>query len=234
MLDALSGSRGEPFAAAARREPRRLRIALSLRIPFSGAPARLAPAVRAGVERLAHVLEGLGHDVAPADPRYGLIGLTFVPRSTAGVRDWIRDVKDPSVLDPRTRHNAAMGRLLGGPVLRLARALERPLQRQVGRVFRDFDVVLAPTTAKPPPKIGAIDGLGNWGTDSTMVSHCPYAWPWNVLGWPGVNVPAGLTDDGLPIGAQLLGPADSEPELISLAAELERVERWHDRRPPTE
>jgi amidase len=53
-----------------------------------------------------------------------------------------------------------------------------------------------------------------------------------VIGWPAVNVPAGFTRSGLPVGAQLLGPADSEAELISLAAQLERVERWHEHRPP--
>jgi amidase len=64
------------------------------------------------------------------------------------------------------------------------------------------------------------------------VGACPYAWPWNVLGWPAVNVPAGITEEGLPVGAQLLGPANSESRLISLAAQLEAVERWQDRRPP--
>ena len=123
-----------------------------------------------------------------------------------------------------------MGRYLR-PALGLARRLERPLQSQVGRIFRRFDVVLAPTTAKPPPPIGAIDGLGNWATDKTMVGACPYAWPWNVLGWPGVNVPAGLTPEGLPIGVQLLGPADSEPLLLSLAGQLEAHEKWHLLRP---
>jgi len=54
-----------------------------------------------------------------------------------------------------------------------------------------------------------------------------------VIGWPGVNVPAGLTDGGLPIGVQLLGPASSEELLISLAAELEAEEGWHARRPPS-
>jgi amidase len=34
------------------------------------------------------------------------------------------------------------------------------------------------------------------------------------------------------VGAQLLGPANSEPLLISLAAALERTERWHERWPP--
>jgi len=55
-----------------------------------------------------------------------------------------------------------------------------------------------------------------------MIGACPYTWPWNVLGWPAVNVPAGRTNGGLPIGAQLLGQADSEPMLLSLAAELQR------------
>jgi amidase len=80
--------------------------------------------------------------------------------------------------------------------------------------------------------VGAIDGLSSWETDQKMTGYCPYTWPWNVLGWPAVNVPAGLIDGGLPVGAQLLGPGNSEPLLISLAAALEQTERWHERWPP--
>jgi amidase len=47
-------------------------------------------------------------------------------------------------------------------------------------------------------------------------------------------VPAGLTANGLPVGVQLLGPANAEPRLISLAAQLQAVERWADRRPPVD
>jgi amidase len=54
-----------------------------------------------------------------------------------------------------------------------------------------------------------------------------------VLGWPTVKVPAGVTDARLPVGAQLLGPANSEPLPISLASHLETEERWQDRRPPS-
>ncbi|MBB4662986.1 amidase [Conexibacter arvalis] len=241
LMDALSGSHGadlhrpplppEAYLRAAGRDPGRLRIALSLRIPFSAAPATLDPAVRARVIRLAGVLAGLGHDVEIADPAYGLIGASFMPRATGGLDAWAeRNVEDAELLDPRTRHAIGVGRRLR-PLLGVARGLERLFQRRVGAIFRRFDVILAPTTAQPPPRIGAIDGLGNWDTDKVMVGACPYAWPWNVLGWPGVNVPAGRTDRGLPVGAQLLGPADSEPFLLALAAQLEAVEEWADQRP---
>lgn len=87
-------------------------------------------------------------------------------------------------------------------------------------------MVLTPTTATPPLRIGALAGLGAMATDRAMIAACPYAWTWNVLGWPGVNVPAGFTGGGLPVGAQLLGPADSEPLLLGLAAQVEAAEDW--------
>ena len=45
-------------------------------------------------------------------------------------------------------------------------------------------------------------------------------------------LPAGFAGPGLPVGAQLLGPANSEPLLVSLAAQLEAELRWHERWPP--
>jgi amidase len=77
----------------------------------------------------------------------------------------------------------------------------------------------------------AFDRLGGLGTDRTMIAACPVTWPWNVLGWPSVNVPAGFTSEGLPIGVQLMGPANSEGMLISLAAELEAVCGWASKQP---
>ncbi len=242
LLDAATGNRDgdrhrpkppeRSYLDASRESPGKLRIALSTAIPFSGPPAKLDPEIRSATERMGSVLEGLGHSVEEADPAYGMVGASFMPRSMSGIREWVDKIAEPDKLDPRTRHNATVGRLLSGPALAAARALERPVRARIGKVFERFDVVLAPTTAKPPLPIGAAVGLGGWDTDKLIVGACPYAWPWNVIGWPGVNVPAGLTAGGLPIGVQLLGPADSEGLLISLAAELETEERWHERRPP--
>ncbi|MEV0119668.1 amidase [Streptomyces sp. NPDC050844] len=239
LLDAASGNHEgdlhKPPAIsavdAATREPGRLRIALSLRMPFTATPKRLDPVVRRKVIVLADRLAALGHDVEEADPRYGQIGLDFVPRATAGITDWVREVPDPRLLDPRTKEAARLGRLLGGAPLRLARRAEAALHRRVGAVFSTYDVVITPTTATPPPRIGTLAKLSGWRTDQAMIAACPYAWTWNVLGWPGVNVPAGRVDDGLPVGAQLLGPAGSEPLLISLAAQLEADQRWYEQWP---
>ncbi|MGW6458822.1 amidase [Streptomyces sp. NPDC055078] len=221
-------------SAAATREPGRLRIALAWRPPLTLTGATPHPEVRRAVTAVAETLARLGHEVTEARPRYGLIGLAFIPRATSGIAEAAAGHPEPALLDPRTRSAIRSGRRLGGRVVRAARAREARQHSRIGEIFhgRGFDVVLTPTTATPPPRIGAYDGLGAWRTNVTMAAACPYAWPWNVLGWPAVGVPAGFTADGLPVGAQLLGPAGSEETLISLAAQLEAELRWYDRRPP--
>ncbi|GAA3808143.1 amidase [Streptomyces coacervatus] len=240
LLDAASGNHERdphrPTAInaveAVGREPGRLRIALSLKPPFTAMPARLQPEVRARVLQLAENISALGHVVEEADPPYGQIGLTFVPRATVGLAERVAEAPFPALLDRRTRDAARLGRLLGGAPLRAARRAEAVLHRRIGAFFESYDVVLAPTTAAPPPRIGSMLPLSGFATDRAMIAACPYAWPWNVLGWPGVNVPAGFVNGGLPVGAQLLGPAGSEPLLISLAAQLEAELRWHEAWPP--
>lgn len=242
LLDAVAGAHAsdrhrlpepaEPFAAAARRDPGRLRIGLALDPPFTLLPARLHTEVGDAVQRLAGILEGLGHVVEPVAPPYGLMGLSFLPRSMRGLADWERRLPDPTLLDPRTRDNCRTGRRVPDVVVHAAVRAEAHFARRMGRLFRDVDVLLTPTTATGPLAVGATDGCSTVETDRRIVGACPYTWPWNVLGWPGINVPAGFTAEGLPVGAQLLGPVPTEATLVSLAAQLEAVEHWERRFPP--
>jgi amidase len=242
MLDVLSGSHLddlhapapplEPYAQALAREPRRLRIVLSLQHAYSAAPVRLHHEIEAGVRRIGRALAELGHTVVDGHPRYGLMGLTLVARGESGVHEWVKRVPDRSLLDARTRSTARLGGVLSKTALPYARRLERRFQRRIGAIFHQHDVLIAPTSAAPALRVGRTDGLSSRATQRVIAGACPYAWPWNVLGWPGVSVPAGLTHDGLPFGVQLLGPANSEATLLSLAAQLERVERWHERIAP--
>ena len=182
------------------------------------------------MERIAAVLEGLGHDVFPVEPDYGLIGISFLPRGSAGAAYWIDRI--PNARPERaTRTEVRIGRLVGGRVLRWARSLEPHYRRRVGRIFERVDVLLTPTTAQLPLPVGVLDGLGWWSSGQVITKACPFAWAWNTLGWPGLNVPAGSSGSGLPIGAQLLGRECDEATLLALGAQLESVERWTERRP---
>ncbi|WP_019634076.1 amidase [Actinomadura atramentaria] len=240
LLDVLTGSHPEdayrldppsvPFSEAARRDPGRLRIAVSFKTAF-GVSGRLDPQIRLAVERVARRLTDLGHKVFPADPDYGLVGLGLIPRGTSGAADWLDGMDDPRP-ERRTEVEAMIGRVAGRRLLPLARRMDPGLRRRVGRIFQTADVVLTPTTAQLPLEIGAFDGAGYQRTQSGVAAACPYAWPWNVLGWPGMSVPAGFSREGLPIGAQLLGHDSDEATLIALAAQLEAAEGWTAHRPP--
>ena len=239
LLDAIAGphptdvDRPAPVnaSAACRRDPGRLRIALAWRPPLTLTGARPHPEVRRAVTGIAETLARLGHHVEEARPRYGLIGLSFVPRAAAGVAEAATRHAVPHLLDPRTRSTMRTGSRLGGRVLRVARGREPRQHHRISGIYDTYDIVLTPTTAVPPPRIGAFDGMGAWRTDAAMIAACPYAWAWNALGWPAVNVPAGFTQDGLPVGAQLLGPACGEESLICVAAQLEAELRWPRLRP---
>jgi amidase len=240
VLDAASGNvdgdrhkpppvRASDFVGQA---PGPLDIAISTKLPFTGFRAKLHPEIRAALETVAGQLTELGHTVRPHDPDYSLgMSWNFLSRSTSGLLDWADRLGQDVTLDKRTKANLRMGRLLSEHVLRKARRHEVNAQRRIGWIFNLVDVVLAPTTALPPPAVHDFDHRGGLSTDRTMIRACPVTWPWNLLGWPSINVPAGFTSDGLPIGVQLMGPANSEPLLISLAAALEAINGWVTKQP---
>jgi len=240
LLDVLSGNHPgdrfrlptppEPFREAARRDPGRLRIALSFRSPFF-VPDEVDQEIRVAVERIASVMEGLGHEVFAADPDYGFVGVSFLPRGSAGTAYWLKKIPNPRP-ERATRTEARLGRLLGGRVLQLARSFEPHYRRKVARIFDRADVVLTPTTAQLPLPVGSFTGASWWAAGQVATKACPFAWGWNTLGWPALDVPAGFSASGLPIGAQLLGRASDEATLLALGTQIESVERWMEHRPP--
>lgn len=240
VLDAASGNadgdlhKPEPVRVSEHvgRAPGPLRVAMSTAFPFNLFRSTLHPEIAAALRRVGGQLEQLGHTVTEADPDYGLrMSWNFLARSTSGLMEWQQRLGPGVALDRRTVSNIRTGWLLSQHTLRKARAAEAQARRRVGWIFNIADVVLAPTTALPPPRVDEYDERGPMATDRAMIRACPVTWPWNLLGWPSINIPAGFTADGLPIGVQLMGPADSEPMLISLAAALEAVNGWGVKQP---
>src|SRR6476469_4410680 len=240
LLDAASGNvdgdlhqpppvRVSDFVAQA---PGPLKIAMSTKFPYTFFRAKLHPEIRAAMATVAGQLQELGHTIVSADPEYNLaMSWSFLSLSTSGLLEWADRLGHDVTLDKRTVANTQTGWLLSQNTLRKARIREAKSQRRIGWIFNLVDVVLAPTTAQPPPRVTDFDRRGGLSTDRAMIRACPLTWPWNLLGWPSINVPAGFTSSGLPIGVQLMGPANSEPLLVSLAAELEALNGWVMRQP---
>ena len=53
----------------------------------------------------------------------------------------------------------------------------------------------------------------------------------NLAGLPGISVPAGLDENGLPIGLQILTPAFTEARLLRIARMFESATDWHTQKP---
>ena len=217
----------ESLRAAPERPPDRLRVAVSMK---SFLPTRVHGDVKRALEQTASRLRALGHEVEAADPPYPLAS-PATTRYIAGIaQDVDERVERPERLQRRTRGFARMGRAIPSRVLEWARR-EDDSSRYAG-FFQQHDVLLTPVNAVPPVKAGQWEGLGPVRTFLGLAQAYPFTGEWNLTGQPAISVPAGMSDDGLPIGMMIVGRHGAEATLLGLAAQLEAELRWTDRRPP--
>ena len=160
------------------------------------------------------------------DPRYPDPTLAFVPQFFAGIRDEAAMVEHPERLERRTRETRRLGAWVTPRVRDWALRQTEEISGLANRVFDDVDVLLTPTVAHRPPRVGVIDGRGTVGSTLKAMPAIAYCALWNVAGNPAANVPAGLAEDGLPIGVQLVGRSNDETTLLSLSAQLEQARPW--------
>jgi amidase len=197
-------------------DPGQLRIAWSLK-PL--APTSVDRQVKAAVHQAVQQLERAGHDVVHADPRHDGLLESFLVRYAAGAAGDLAALRDPAATERRTRAVAALGRRLDGRPLTRARRLGDTAAARLPRVPGGADVLLTPTVPRPAPPVESLRGLRTLALAGRRVG---FTTPWNVTGQPALSVPVGLSEEGLPLAVQLIGPPGSDALLLSLAAQLEQ------------
>jgi len=100
------------------------------------------------------------------------------------------------------------------------------VRRDFDRAFERVDLIVAPTTP------GVAFKMGEKEDPIQMYLNDVFTIPTNLAGLPGVSIPGGFTQAGLPIGLQLIGRAFDEATLLRAAHAYQTVTDWHTRRPP--
>ena len=94
-----------------------------------------------------------------------------------------------------------------------------------------FDLLVTPTIAAPPPRIGELASGSESATDK-IFALIPFTPQFNLTGQPAVSLPLASHAAGLPLGVQLVAAYAREDRLIQVAAQLEAAQPWADRWPP--
>ena len=188
-------------------------------------------AALAGLAGEGAVIEAVDEKIENAEPTWRILQQSnWAARFEQDAKD-NADRMDPSLI-------AGINEGLGYSGRDVQRAMYRRTQlfRQVQAWLTDCDFVLTPTISRRPlsaehKSAEPIEIDGHPAGDMRQ-TWCPYLNLFNLTGNPAISVPCGWTEDGLPIGLQIVGPWYGEDALLGLAAVLERIRPWAERTPP--
>jgi amidase len=249
-LDVLSGSEaGDPWPAPSEVlpfaqtddvsiGPLRIGVLDLLAMGIEAAPECAAATAASGA-----LLEARGHqlfELPHPDARPTSIYTALMTRMAAGValqlQAWERRLGHEIAvheLEPLTGALRTHAQTLSAADLAAAIGEMQLYGRRLGALWNHCDLLLTPTLPWPPPRLGTLidpdDLLGSYRRALAMFDLTV---PWNITGQPAISIPAHRSQQGLPIGVQLVGPHWSERRLLSVAEQLQQATRFHEWVPP--
>jgi amidase len=229
----------EPYAHTVRRDPGRLRIAMSAANALGVEPD---PEELRAMRATGELLEALGHHVVEDSPAFPgpealpLFVRAFAPAVTLQISYGTLlagHEPDDDEIEPLSRAVAELAHGVDSVGYLAAVAQLQALARGIVAFFAEYDLLLTPVLAERPLRIGECSGLMDPPLDALERSgrFTPYTALFNVTGQPAISVPAGFGDDGLPLGVQLVAKPLGEDTLLQVAAQMEAA-RPLERRTP--
>ncbi|BBE21899.1 amidase [Arthrobacter sp. MN05-02] len=176
---------------------------------------------------LGAVVEEAAPDLRDADQVFGTTrAFDFV----LGLGELVR--KHGDVIKPEIRWNVEQGLQLTAQDMVDAALARTRLDTSVRRYFGKYDVFASPTAQVLP-----FDASERYPTSVNGVEFETYL-DWmrsacliSATGLPAVSVPAGFSEDGLPVGLQLAMPHGSDVELLQVTYAFEQATGWAKRTP---
>jgi Asp-tRNA(Asn)/Glu-tRNA(Gln) amidotransferase A subunit family amidase len=184
----------------------------------------LHPDVRRAVEAAGAVFEAMGAVVewAPGpDVDDDYAGFRHV---WADVAHHHRELWDNDKVSPEVARLIAHGRAMSGLDYAASCAAAERVRNQFARALDSFDVLLTPTTPYPAPRVDetAVVVIGG-ELDVHRGAPSRLTLPVNEARLPAVTFPVGTSEDGLPLGAQVIGPPFSDERLLAVVAAFQEA-----------
>ena len=108
-----------------------------------------------------------------------------------------------------------------------AQKLRRLIAQDFTAAFKQCDVIMGPTSPSTAFKIGEKSG-----DPVQMYLSDIYTIAVNLAGLPGMSIPCGFDNGGLPVGLQIIGNYFSEARMLNIAHQYQLATDWHERVPP--
>jgi len=187
-------------------------------------------AVSLAIEEIVILGHGLEEIALEPDPSYSPAFRTIWQAGAAGIP--AETPEQLALLEPLTSWLVEKGRELSARQLGEALLALTTYERSVIRQFASYDAVLMPALAMTPRPVGWYDAEDAERNFAQQVQYTPFTSFANVTGLPAITLPVYLTDEGIPMGVQLVGRPGGEHVLLAIGAQLERRMLWQRRHPP--
>ena len=224
-----------PFEESSSIDPSPLRIGFATRSDWGPVHSDCVDAV----EKTALLLDSLGHTVESDSPNglfdddlfehFKIVMASNEAHSVSKLSEAIGRTFEADDMEADTRALVELGRSYTASDYLASVEWFHLYTRRIAEWWTEFDILLTPVIAEPPPKLGELrdPGLGTKRLREILLFTAQF----NITGQPAISLPMHMSGNGLPVGIQLVGPMHGEVLLLQLGNQLELAASWHDRTP---
>jgi aspartyl-tRNA(Asn)/glutamyl-tRNA(Gln) amidotransferase subunit A len=207
------------YREAVRRDVRGLIAAFSPTLGYAKVDPEIAQIVRSAVNALGDA----GLRIEESDPGFTDPKDAFDVLWSTGAAQWLNTFPPGSEekIDAGLRRVWEQGKTFSAADYIAANSERAALGILMGEFHTRFDVLITPTVGIPPFEAGHEvppgSGLSSWP------EWTPFTYPFNMTQQPAISVPAGVTENGLPVGLQIIGPRHSDDLVLAVARLVEEI-----------
>lgn len=185
---------------------------------------RLHPQVRASLDRTRQALTAAGHEIRSVAIEHAARTAEVYLHIVLPEASWYHAPMLSSHADrysPGVRLRLEMGRYVLAEDYVRAMHLRELLRHAVDESLKRCDVLLLPAQPIPAPELGATTVDVDGSREPVRAAMLRLTQLFNITGHPAIALPAGTTDDGWPVGVQLVGRSGATNQLLEIASSVE-------------